>query len=585
MSECQEAFENDTIEQFLDVLIKRDIRTVFQPIVSLRDGSAYGYEALSRGPIDTQMESPINLFDYAEKCNKLWELESLCRTKALEAVYTMKTEIKLFLNVNPNIMHDVKFRQGFTKEYLNKYAIDPERLIFEITEREAIKNIADFIQIVQNYKDQNYKIAIDDAGAGYSGLNLISDIKPHFIKLDMNLVRDVDKDVTKQSLIRSMSEFASLSNTLLIAEGIETENELFKLIEIGVQYGQGYLIQRPNAVILPIDETIIHTINEANMKKNHLFGSRISDIYIKNICRPLRTISPNILVSQVHDMMKVDRSSPGFCVLEGKTLLGVITRNDLYKVISGQYGYTLYANKPIKNILSTEFMQVDYQTTIDVVAKKAMQRDYDKIYDFITVVKENKYIGIVTVKELLEKSIEIEILNAKHLNPLSELPGNLLIEQQLEKCLVSDFDFYILYFDLDNFKAYNDVYGFENGDRVLKCFTRILKGNIPTDFFIGHIGGDDFLAIVDKEQVIRTCEAVIDEFDRSILSFYNQDDINKGFIISRNRYGIEESFPLLSISIAGVASKNYASIFDLSEHVGKVKKDCKEIAGSNFIIA
>lgn len=585
MCECQTELENGSIEQFLDVLKERDIRTVFQPIVSLRDGSVYGYEALSRGPIGTEMESPITLFDYAEKYNKLWELESLCRSKALEAVYTMKAEIKLFLNVNPNILHDVKFRQGFTKEYLNKYAIDPERLIFEITEREAIKNISDFIQIVQNYKDQNYKIAIDDAGAGYSGLNLISDIKPHFIKLDMKLVRDVDKDVTKQSLIRSMSEFASLTNTLLIAEGIETENELSKLIEIGVQYGQGYLIQRPNALILSIDETIVHAINEANMKKNHLFGSRISEVYIKNICKPLRTISPNILVSQVHDMMKVDRSSPGFCVLEGSTLLGVITRNDLYKVISGQYGYTLYANKPIKNIICSEFMLVDYQTTIDVVAKKAMQRDYDKIYDFITVVKENKYIGIVTVKELLEKSIEIEILNAKHLNPLSELPGNLLIEQQLEKCLVSERDFYILYFDLDNFKAYNDVYGFENGDRVLKGFTRILKGNLPRESFIGHIGGDDFLAIVEKEHVINTCEFVIDEFDRSILSFYNQDDINKGFIISRNRYGIEESFPLLSVSIAGAASKNYASIFDLSEHVGKVKKDCKEIAGSNFIIA
>jgi len=497
----------------------------------------------------------------------------------------MKSEIKLFLNVNPNIMHDMKFRQGFTKEYLNKYNINPERLIFEITEREAIKNIADFIRIIQNYKDQNYKIAIDDAGAGYSGLNLISDIKPHFIKLDMNLVRDVDKDVTKQSLIRSMSEFASLSNTQLIAEGIETENELGKLIEIGVQYGQGYYIQRPNALIKPIEENIIFSINEANMKKNHLFGSRISDVYIKNICKPLRTISPNILVSQVHDMMKTDPSSPGFCVLDGDDLLGVITRNDLYRVISGQYGYTLYANKPIKNILSTEFMHVDCQTTIDVVAKKAMQRDFDKIYDFITVLKENKYIGIVTVKELLEKSIEIEILNAKHLNPLSELPGNLLIEQQLELCLVSDCDCYILYFDLDNFKAYNDAYGFENGDRVLKSFTRLLKGNIKDGSFIGHIGGDDFLAIIEKSHVISTCEAIIDEFDRSILSFYNQDDIDKGFIISRNRYGIEESFPLLSVSIAGVASKNYATIFELGEHVGKLKKECKEIAGSNFMIA
>ena len=582
--EAHEYIDENLGNQFFDILRNKEINAVFQPIISLRDGSVFGFEALSRGPHDTQFENPALLFEYAEKYNRLWELEFLCRSKALEAVYNMKTEINLFLNVNPNTMHDMKFKQGFTKEYLDEYSMDSERIIFEITERAAINNIKDFIKTIQNYKDQNYKIAIDDAGAGYSGLNLISDIRPHFLKLDMNLIRDVDQNITKQSLIRSMSEFASLSNTKLIAEGIETEAELIKLIEMGVQYGQGFLVQRPNAIIMPIPDNVVKAIIDANSKKNHLYGSRVSDIYIGNICKSLKTINSKILVSQIHDMMKFDDSIPGFCITEEEVVIGVITRNELFRIVSGQYGYTLFSNKPVKNVMCSEFINVDYQTTIDIVAKKAMQRSFDKIYDFITITKDDKYIGIVTVKELLEKAIEIEVLNAKHLNPLSELPGNLLIEQQLEKCLKMDSNNYILYFDIDNFKPYNDVYGFENGDRVLKCLTQILKKNIPFGEFIGHIGGDDFIAIMPQDMVVEACNKVITEFDKSILGFYNQDDIDKGLIITKNRYGIEESYPLLTISIAGVNSNRYDTIYELAESAGKIKKDCKEILISNFII-
>ncbi len=578
--------KNEYLSQlFSNTIFNKNINTVFQPIISLRDGSVYGYEALSRGPKNTPMESPVALFQYAEAHGKLWELEFLCRTTALETVSKLESEINLFLNVNPNILDDIKFKRGFTKDYLNKYSVNSKKIVFEITEREAIKNISGFINTVQNYKNQDYKIAIDDAGAGYSGLNLISDINPHFIKLDMKLVRDVDKNITKQSLIKSMREFASLTNTYLIAEGIETENELIKLIDIGIHYGQGYFIQKPNANILPIKNEVFDIIKKANTKKNHFFGERISDIYISNISRKFGTITPNILVSQVHDMLEKNGTIPGFCITEDGVVLGVITNKGLYKYISGLYGYTLFSNKPITRIMSKDFLSVDYKTTIDVVAKNAMNRDYDKIYDFITITKDNKYYGIVTVKDLLEKLIEIEVINAKHLNPLSELPGNILIEKQIEKCISEDGNYYILYFDLDNFKAYNDVYGFENGDRVLKRVANILKEITPKDNFVGHIGGDDFIVILSSCCPEELSLMVIDKFDKSLSDFYNQSDMDKGFIITKNRHGIEESYPLLSISIAGVESYKYKSIYDLTESIGEIKKRCKEMAGSNYILA
>ena len=576
--------EYSLMEQFYSILATRQIRTVFQPIISLTDGSVYGYEALSRGPKGTDMENPSMLFFYAQKYNKLWELELLCRSKAIETVHAHKAQMKLFLNVNPNIMRDPKFIQGFTKDYISQYSINPENVIFEITENEAINNLTDFLQTIRNYKDQNYKIAIDDAGAGYSGLNLISDVCPHFIKIDMNLIRDIDKEVTKQSLVRSMAEFASLSHTYLIAEGIETENELVKLIDIGVHYGQGFFIQKPCESLLPINNAVVQIIAQAEQIKKNILCNRLCNIHIGSISRPLKTISLDTHVDHILDMMKKDGTLPGFCITSNGSVIGVITRNDMFRYISDKYGYTLYANKPISVIMSRDFLSVDHQSSIDSVAKKAMNRHHDKIYDFITILKENRYLGIVTVKDLLEKTIEIEIINAKHLNPLSELPGNMLIERQLEMCIRSSTNYYVLYFDINKFKSYNDVYGFENGDRLIKCLAKLLKDHVQKTDFIGHIGGDDFIAILSDSNPKLLCEKIIRQFDAAAQLFFNKNDLDKGYIIALNRNGIEEKFPLLSISIAVTSSCRYKSIYDLSENLAKLKHACKQHQGSSYLI-
>jgi hypothetical protein len=143
------------------IIENSDIRIVFQPIISLRDGAILGYEALSRGPAGSPLENPDTLFGVAAESGKLWELEQLCRTKALEAAYTNNLTIKLFLNVNPSVIHDVKFKNGFTREYLLEYNIDPSNIFFEISEKNAVENLSGFIMTIEHYKNQNYKIAVD----------------------------------------------------------------------------------------------------------------------------------------------------------------------------------------------------------------------------------------------------------------------------------------------------------------------------------------------------------------------------------------------------------------------------------------
>ena len=568
-------------EQFLAVLQNETITTVFQPIVSLRDGQTIGYEALSRGP--KEMQNPEILFTSAKHFNKVWELEQLCRSKALEAAAAQQIQGKLFLNVNPNVMHDRKFRTGFTKAYLQNYDLQSENIVFEITEREAVDNITDFRKTVDHYKEQEYRIAIDDAGAGYSGLNMISDIKPHFIKLDMNLIRDIDRDTTKHSLVKSMCDFASMSNTLLIAEGIETEGELLKLIDLGVHYGQGYFIQRPQAMIQPITPTFIQIVQKANAKRNNMPGVRISDITIHSITTFLPAIQPAHLLDAVDAKLKQDVALPGFCITQDDNVIGVITRRRVHEKMSGQYGYSLFAKRSVRHIMAKQFLAVDYLMPIDVVAKKAMNRSVDELYDFITVTKEGKYLGIVTVKDLLEKTIQIERDNAKQLNPLTELPGNLLIERELEQCLYQQKSYAVLYFDLDNFKPFNDVYGFEKGDVVIKLVAKLLKMVVPSTAFIGHIGGDDFIVIMDAEEVQMVTTQFITLFDEAVYHLYHEQDQQRNYIVSKNRHGVEEVYPLLSVSIAGIIDTFFENTFEIAACASHLKKQCKQQKGSNYM--
>jgi len=228
-----------------DIIDKQDIRTLFQPIVNVVTGDIVGYEALSRGPQGSRYERPDNLFAAAHLCNLLWELEVLCRTRAIERACAQGLKSNLFLNVDPRIIHDPKFRVGVTIDLLKHLTITPQQIIFEVTEKAAITDYAMFREVLAHYVCQGYRVAIDDTGAGYSGLRTITEIRPQFIKLDMAIIRGVATDTLKQEVVRHMQALAKVTGMTLVAEGVETDSELTTLIGLGVHFVQGYLLGMP----------------------------------------------------------------------------------------------------------------------------------------------------------------------------------------------------------------------------------------------------------------------------------------------------------------------------------------------------
>ena len=570
------------IRDDLDYIIHNQlIKTVFQPIISLRDGRVLGYEALSRITCNCDIKTPDHLFSAAQEYNRLWELELLCRATALEsAMQFMRSESnkKLFLNVNQNTMHDETFKKGFTKAYLKQYDITPNHIIFEITERNAVSDMEGFRTTIEHYKTQGYGIAIDDVGAGFSGLNLISDLNPNYIKLDMKLIRSIDKDSLKYALVKGMVELSKTSNISLIAEGIETPEEAETLIFLGVQYGQGYYIQYPQKQVIPIQDKIIRSVNEINTRKSYLQLHGLSNCYVKNLCMHGETIAPSAIASDVYEYFMRHKDCIGLCVVEDSVPIGIVTREKLILLMSGNYGFALHQHKPIYNLMDTQFLSVDHLTPVSHVSSMAMARSNDKLYDFIVVTENERYLGNVTIKVLLQKSTEIEVSAAKHQNPLTGLPGNLMIEEHLKQCLSNDSDYTVAYLDIHNFKSYNDVYGIEKGDMVITRLADILKVNLSNVHFIGHVGGDDFIVVVHRHVKEDYFDPIVELFEKQLTAFYDKSDYEKSYIVSQNRHGQTEVFPLISLTCVTVSNEteNFKNAYDLTEKLAELKKQARQ---------
>ena len=228
-----------------DLLLGHEIHTVFQPIVDLQHGGLLGFEALSRGPGGTSHASPISLFEAAAAADLVFELDRHCRRRALKTARGLPAPLLLFINIVPASMYDPDFQGTSLIRLLEGFGLSPERIVLEVSEQYAIENYTLFVEALQNFTHMGFSIAVDDIGAGYSGLEKIAHLNPRYLKFDMQLVREIDQSHVKREMTRALKAFADKMDSRIIAEGIEREGEKTTLMELNIHYGQGYLLGRP----------------------------------------------------------------------------------------------------------------------------------------------------------------------------------------------------------------------------------------------------------------------------------------------------------------------------------------------------
>ena len=230
--------------------------------------------------------------------------------------------------------------------------------------------------------------------------------------------------------------------------------------------------------------------------------------------------------------------------------------------------------------------------TITPIIVISSEKDYDSKLQMLEI-GVSHYIRTPVDKDYLFCTIK-NILNLLYANrkvsPLTGLPGNVQIQAEMKKRLLNKEEFSMMYFDLDNFKAYNDVYGFVKGDEIIKFTAKIILKNVHSEennnTFVGHIGGDDFIAIIAEQNAEEICQNIITDFDTNVNRYYSKEDVQKGYIEVVNRKGIIEQFPItaISIGVVEVVKDKFTNPLEIGEAGASVKHLAKTIQGSTYVI-
>lgn len=243
--QLQKERHNERLLELRRIVAMEDIEIRFQPIIRLRDGAVHGFEALTCGPKGSIFESPEILFSYAEETDHIYDLERMCRLRSVHQARALDSGKKLFLNCSARVLAEPGPFCHSLLEQAEKCGLGPTDIVLEITERVAITAWNDFRRSVAALRLTGFLVAIDDVGAGYSSLKAVAEVQPDYLKVDLSLVRDVDKSDLKKSLFDSLIGVASSIEAQIIAEGVETHEEYLELKRMGIAFGQGFYFARP----------------------------------------------------------------------------------------------------------------------------------------------------------------------------------------------------------------------------------------------------------------------------------------------------------------------------------------------------
>jgi diguanylate cyclase (GGDEF)-like protein len=570
-----------------DLIDSNSLSVFFQPIVSSKNGSVFGYECLSRikRPDDYPFDDISDLFKNAKELNLISSLDMLCRSNSIKEAAGIGITNKnayLFINVCPETLMDPDHKMGLTDEIADEFHIPKEKIIFEITEETCIENYKLFKETIAYYRKRGYKIAIDDFGAGHGGLKMLSIIEPDFVKIDRHFISNIDKAMIKFNLVDSMATACHRIGIKVIAEGIETEEELDVVLNMGIELLQGYHIGRPQPGLS--GENGVHDHIRRRFSKKSV-GLDQACKTIGDISQKVEPLYPETPFSKTMNLFISRPDIRSMPVVEDERIVGMLHRTRfLEQQILGRCGYGIHLNsyKNISTVMEPQFVVAEAGTPLENVVQRINTRKTEFLYDDICVTKNGKYFGTVAVSALLDAITERSLAVARGSNPLTGLPGNVFIQREIEKRLSQRMHFDVCYIDVDNFKPYNDYYGFERGDIVIKTLGSIISDVLlslgDSDFnFVGHIGGDDFIAITRPQISIKGSESIIDLFTNRLPKFHTPEVCGKGFYITKNRKGEMEEFSLLSLSIGIVSTEvykieSYAQLASISTEVKKMAK-------------
>jgi diguanylate cyclase (GGDEF)-like protein len=554
------------------------IATLFQPIIDPRSRTVCGFEALSRGPSDSWLHSPQNLFEAARRSGLKVELDFLCMQSAFKRFVAARVAGQLFVNVSPDTIYD---DPGFATRFVNfaqAAGMPTDRCVIELTEESLLDDYARLRSTLQQLREAGCAIAIDDLGAGSSGLRTWSELKPDYVKIDRYFVSGIDADATKLGFVRSMLDMGRAMGCRVIAEGVETERECRELVDLGLDRLQGNLFGPPSvAPMVALQQ--LESLDRSIVPHTTLCAEHIATY--------VQPVPPEMRVTEVAELLRDRPDQLTLPVVQDGRPLGVVRRERLFDLLAKPLHPEIFNKKPVTAVMESPTLLIDGQLRLEQVSRLVTQKGRPRLTEEFVITKDGRYHGIGQTIDVLRLITEQQLQSAKHSNPLTLLPGNAAVRSCIDKLLETRKRFIVAYFDLDSFKPYNDVYGYAQGDQVILHLADLLKHHCsPRLDFVGHVGGDDFLVVMRSADWRDRITAVLDRFSATVRDLYSPEHAADGCILAADRDGRQQKFPLLTVSVAALDSETIgATSADAVAHLlAHVKKYAKQQVGNSFVL-
>ncbi|MCF6246479.1 MAG: EAL and GGDEF domain-containing protein [Desulfobacula sp.] len=557
----------------------------YQAIVNIHTGNAFGFEALLRCHVQAGFISIDDVFDQAYNQGILHQVDLFLRKKAIAKFARFKgsSHVKLFYNLDNRLFDTTDYSPGNTAQMLEDHGYALDDICFEISEKHNFHCHMKVSKVLNAYRSQGYKIAVDDCGAGFSGLQMLYYAEPDYIKIDRFFIQNLQNDPKKRLFVSTIVNLAHFMGSLVLAEGVETLGEYQLCKEIGCDMVQGYFVQKPQ---LDLAQLLKRYNSIGQLTRNERRNGRFEDrSLITSQTSYITPVYSNCSISTIFDQFRGEEDTSFFPVINSYSEpVGVIRETAFKDYIYSKFGRQLLENPSLgKNIsrFITKIPIADIHSSVEKLIEIYTQ--FNNIEGLI-MVEDMKYIGVLSTNALLKIINEKNLTVARNQNPLTKLPGNTMIHEYFAKTL-SDISstYHLVYFDFDNFKPFNDRYGFRNGDRLILMFADLLKkAGFSKNRFVGHVGGDDFFLGIkgsSHSSIIKEMENLAKRFKKNAESFYDLNTLKQGFLLAKDRENKQRKMPLMTVSVAVLELSKYqeraCSIEDAGNMIAQLKKEAK----------
>ena len=384
----------------------------------------------------------------------------------------------------------------------------------------------------------------------------------------------------KLQVLRALSQISKTMGATLVAEGIETEDEVRVLRDLGIGMGQGWLLGRP--VPVPVHHVPAGALSVIRSKDIAVFPERRRAVQRRAtataLLREAPCVAPTTTNEQLFATFATDTSLRAVAIVdEGGWPVGLVSRQRFVEDYAKRYFRDLYGRKPCTMFANPSPKLVDINAGIDELTELLTSDDQRYLSDGIIITQGGRYRGLAGGEEIVRSVTESRIEAARHANPLTLLPGNIPITQHIERLLASGREFVACYADLNNFKPYNDLYGYWRGDEMILLAARCIAQQAdPRRDFVGHVGGDDFVVLFQSDDWEARCLALIETFDAEALAMYEPAARESGGVTAEDRHGVMRFHPLTTISMGVVRVRaGHGRAEDVASAAASAKRQAK----------